>query len=154
MLTDFGIAKALDDTQSITGFGGAVGTPAYMAPEILLGQPATPACDQYSLGCMAYELLSGHTPFDGDAGALREAHVEQQPVALSQAAPHVSRQWRTRSTLPLPRTPSAVTPTSAHSSERRRPPTMRFVGRRRSRASSPKPPGRRRRSGASAPSMG
>ena len=90
MLTDFGIAKALDDTHGITGFGGALGTPAYMAPEILLGQLATPACDQYSLGCMAYELLSGQTPFDGDAAALREAHVEQQPAPLSQAAPHIS----------------------------------------------------------------
>ena len=90
MLTDFGIAKALDDTHSITGIA-VIGTPAYMAPEICLGHLATAACDQYSLGCMAYELLAGHPPFDGDAGALREAHVERQPVPLADAAPHVSR---------------------------------------------------------------
>ena len=91
MLTDFGIAKALlDDTRMITGIG-AIGTPAYMAPEICLGRPATPACDQYSLGCMAYELLTGHTPFDGDAVALRQAHVEQQPVPLSDVAPGISK---------------------------------------------------------------
>jgi serine/threonine protein kinase len=90
MLTDFGIAKALDDSQSITGLA-VVGTPAYMAPEIWLGHPATPACDQYSLACMAYELLSGHPPFAGDAGALREAHIERRPVPLLDAAPQISR---------------------------------------------------------------
>lgn len=90
MLTDFGIAKALDDTRGITGIG-ALGTPAYMAPEICLGQPATPACDQYSLGCMAYELLTGRPPFEGDAVSLRQAHVEQRPVPLCEAAPRVSR---------------------------------------------------------------
>lgn len=90
MLTDFGIAKALDDTHSLTGLS-AIGTPSYMAPEICLGHLATPACDQYSLGCMAYELLSGHAPFDGDAGAMRDAHVERQPVPLVDAAPQISR---------------------------------------------------------------
>jgi serine/threonine protein kinase len=48
MLTDFGIAKALDDTHSLTGLA-AIGTPGYMAPELSLGHLATPACDQYSL---------------------------------------------------------------------------------------------------------
>lgn len=89
MLTDFGIAKALDDTRSITGMA-AIGTPAYMAPEIALGQLATPKSDQYSLGCLAYELLSGDLPFFGDAGSLREAHVERQPIPLAQAAPQIS----------------------------------------------------------------
>jgi serine/threonine protein kinase len=90
MLTDFGIAKALDDTHSLTGLA-AIGTPGYMAPEISLGHLATPACDQYSLGCMAYELLAGRPPFDGDADALRRAHVEERPVPLANAAPHISR---------------------------------------------------------------
>ena len=89
MLTDFGIAKALNDTRGLTGFG-AIGTPAYMAPEICLDQRATPLCDQYSLGCVAYELLSGRPPFEGDAVALRQAHVEQRPVPLAEAAPTVS----------------------------------------------------------------
>jgi serine/threonine protein kinase len=90
MLTDFGIAKALDDTRSITGIA-AVGTPAYMAPEICLGHLATQACDQYSLGCMAYQMLSGEPPFEGDASTLREAHVERAPVPLRGAAPQVSK---------------------------------------------------------------
>lgn len=89
MLTDFGIAKALDDTRSLTGVG-AIGTPAYMAPEIVLGRSASPASDQYSLGCMAFELLAGRLPFEGDAASIRAAHVEQAPPALQSAAPHVS----------------------------------------------------------------
>jgi serine/threonine protein kinase len=89
MLTDFGIAKALNDTRGLTGFG-ALGTPAYMAPEVCLDQPATPASDQYSLACMGYELLSGHLPFDGDAFTLRRAQIEQRPVPLAEAAPTVS----------------------------------------------------------------
>lgn len=89
MLTDFGIAKALDDTRNITGVG-PIGTPAYMAPEVCLGRSATPACDQYSLGCMAYELLSGRPPFGGDAMALREAHVQSLPVPLAELAPTIT----------------------------------------------------------------
>ncbi|MET0601197.1 MAG: protein kinase [Baekduia sp.] len=89
LLTDFGIAKALDDTRNLTGLG-VIGTPAYMAPEVFLGRMATPACDQYSLGCMAYELLYGAPPFSGDAVSLRKAHVEHQPPPLSTAAPGVS----------------------------------------------------------------
>lgn len=89
LLTDFGIAKALDDTRSITGVG-AIGTPAYMAPEICLGQLVSPACDQYSLACMGYELLSGRPPFEVDAGSLRAAHVERDPVPLAQVVPTVS----------------------------------------------------------------
>jgi serine/threonine-protein kinase len=55
LLTDFGIAKALDDTRNLTGIG-AIGTTAYMAPEICLsGGRASPASAQYSLACMAHE---------------------------------------------------------------------------------------------------
>jgi serine/threonine protein kinase len=89
LVTDFGIAKALDDTSGLTGMG-AIGTPGYMAPELSLGQPATPACDQYSLGVMAYELLAGHPPFQGDAAAVREAHLHTTPSPLAEVAPNVS----------------------------------------------------------------
>jgi serine/threonine protein kinase len=64
-LTDFGIARALDDVQHITR-SGAVGTRGYMAPELLDGADPTPACDQYSLGCLAYELLTGELPGDDE----------------------------------------------------------------------------------------
>jgi serine/threonine protein kinase len=68
-LTDFGIAKALGETVGLTRMG-ALGTPGYMAPELLKWEPATPACDQYSLACLTYELLTGHLPFPEDADNL------------------------------------------------------------------------------------
>jgi serine/threonine-protein kinase len=65
-LTDFGISRALHETRGLTR-AGALGTPGYMAPELLRGERATPACDQYSLACLAFELLTGRLPFDDDA---------------------------------------------------------------------------------------
>jgi serine/threonine protein kinase len=65
-LTDFGIAKALGETLGLTKMG-ALGTPGYIAPELKHWEPATPACDQYSLACLAYELLTGRLPFPDDA---------------------------------------------------------------------------------------
>jgi serine/threonine-protein kinase len=89
MLTDFGIARALDDSASLTGFA-AIGTPAYMAPEVILGNGARPASDQYSLAVLAYEMLSGELPFDGGAAELRDAHVSAEPRALRDSSPDVS----------------------------------------------------------------
>ncbi|MEA2188430.1 MAG: hypothetical protein QOK16_3441 [Solirubrobacteraceae bacterium] len=89
LLTDFGIAKALDDTLSLTGPGG-VGTPAYMAPEVCLHQSASPASDQYSLACMAYELLAGRRPFRAGAAEMANAHVKEAPPSLAQQAPQVT----------------------------------------------------------------
>lgn len=65
-LTDFGIAKALDETHGLTRMG-ALGTPGYMAPELKRWEPASPACDQFSLACLTYELLTGRLPFSDDA---------------------------------------------------------------------------------------
>lgn len=89
MLTDFGIAKGLDDPRSITGVG-PVGTPAYMAPEVVLSRPATAASDQYSLACMAFEMLSGRLPLEADDAGFPDAHLEQPPTPLHEAAPHIS----------------------------------------------------------------
>jgi serine/threonine-protein kinase len=84
-LTDFGIAKALDDSTILTGVG-AIGTPAYMAPEVCLGQSASAASDQYSLACMAYEMFAGAPPFDGSADP-RQAHGNEEPPPLRELAP-------------------------------------------------------------------
>jgi serine/threonine-protein kinase len=65
-LTDFGIAKALDDTLGLTRMG-VLGTPGYMAPELRRWEPASAACDQFSLACLTYELLTGRLPFADDA---------------------------------------------------------------------------------------
>lgn len=67
LVTDFGVAKALNaamPSQAMTSTGLAIGTPAYMAPEQLAGDPtADHRIDIYAVGLMAYELLSGTSPF-------------------------------------------------------------------------------------------
>ncbi|OLC08816.1 MAG: hypothetical protein AUH42_00485 [Gemmatimonadetes bacterium 13_1_40CM_70_11] len=67
-VTDFGIAKAMD-TSSLTGSGSAIGTPYYMSPEQCSGKGVklTGAADQYSLGVVAYQMVSGHLPFTGES---------------------------------------------------------------------------------------
>jgi len=82
ILTDFGIAKLLEtDEATLTGTGMGVGTPEYMAPEQWRGQ-ATPATDQYALGVVLYELLTGHKPYTADtpaAVAIMQAMEPLQP---------------------------------------------------------------------------
>lgn len=83
VLTDFGIAKALDASSSLTGVG-PIGTPPYMAPELWKGGPATAATDQYALGCMAYEMLAGEAPFDASELSPQDAHLSLDPRPLSE----------------------------------------------------------------------
>ncbi len=64
VVTDFGIAK-VQDAKALTSTGAAIGTPYYMSPEQCSGKNVTGASDQYSLGIMAYEMLTGRTPFNG-----------------------------------------------------------------------------------------
>jgi len=69
LVMDFGIARAVtmpDGNHSITMAGFAIGTPAYMSPEQAApGQPLDGRADVYALGCVVYEMLSGHPPFMG-----------------------------------------------------------------------------------------
>jgi len=79
-LMDFGIARALDDNRSIkTTTGHAVGTPAYMSPEQILGAAVDYRTDYYSLGCVLYEMLTGTLPFAQTSSdfAIQKFHVEQ-----------------------------------------------------------------------------
>lgn len=66
---DFGFARSVqpDASRSLTRTGMLIGTPAYMAPEIWRGNKATTQSDVYSLGCVAYEMLSGNMLFDGES---------------------------------------------------------------------------------------
>lgn len=69
VLTDFGIAKILEGNDvTLTGTGLGVGTPEYMAPEQWQGK-ATPATDQYALGVVLYELITGQKPYTADTPA-------------------------------------------------------------------------------------
>ena len=64
-LADFGIAKRLDDLAgNVTATGQFIGTPTYLAPEQVAGQPATAATDLYSTGVLLFEMLAGGPPFD------------------------------------------------------------------------------------------
>ncbi|MBN1995386.1 MAG: protein kinase [Anaerolineae bacterium] len=79
-LTDFGIAKAALESSRLTRTGTMVGTPAYMAPEQAKGQPVSGQTDQYALAVVAYEMLTGHPPFDADTShAILYQHVHQSP---------------------------------------------------------------------------
>jgi eukaryotic-like serine/threonine-protein kinase len=83
---DFGIASAAGDAAITTG--DLLGTAAYLAPERVLGQRATPAADIYALGVVLYELLAGHRPFEaGSEVELAMAHVNADPPSLRQVAP-------------------------------------------------------------------
>jgi len=86
---DFGISKpaASNDTH-LTAPGTHPGTPGYMAPEQIYGLPVTPATDLYALGCVAYWLLAGATPFENaSAGEMMRMHAQVPPPPLSSRAP-------------------------------------------------------------------
>ena len=88
---DFGLAKAID-ADAITQPGSAVGTIAYMAPEILRGEPASARSDLYSLGAVVYEIAAGR-PLHGGAGlgGLIEQVLRGSATPLSECRPRSSR---------------------------------------------------------------
>ena len=65
VLTDFGLTRALDDSQRLTQAGAIVGTPQYIPPEVWNGEIAGPPADQYALACIFYEMLTGQILFEG-----------------------------------------------------------------------------------------
>jgi serine/threonine protein kinase len=67
MLTDFGISKALQAATGFTGTGMIIGTPHYMAPEQAKGGTVDGRADQYSLGVVAYRMITGELPYTGDS---------------------------------------------------------------------------------------
>lgn len=90
VVTDFGVAKALTDsggptTSSLTSMGVALGTPAYMAPEQATADPHVDhRADIYALGILAYEMVTGSTPFPGRSPQQTlAAHVTEMPEDVS-----------------------------------------------------------------------
>jgi eukaryotic-like serine/threonine-protein kinase len=90
-VTDFGIARSLDVEHGVTQTGTVLGTSEYLAPEQASGEPVSPATDEYSLGVVLWELLTGEVPFTGEnfvAVALR--HVNEPPPSLREQRPDLS----------------------------------------------------------------
>jgi serine/threonine-protein kinase len=84
---DFGLVKSLgDDATQITAEGVLTGTPAYMPPERVLGGNADERSDLYSLGCVAYWMLTGRTVFTGEPMAVMIHHARTVPQAPSAVA--------------------------------------------------------------------
>jgi eukaryotic-like serine/threonine-protein kinase len=89
-LADFGLARGEGSTQ-VTRDGQLVGTPHYLAPELIEGRPAVPGSDVYALGCVLYECLAGSPPFDGrSAAAIGYAHLAERPPDPRDRRPDLS----------------------------------------------------------------
>ena len=95
VVTDFGIAKAAE-RPSRTLTGALVGTPAYMSPEQCSGGEVSGASDQYSLGAVLYELLTGVPLFAGSTLTVMQAHVERPPPRIRERCERVPARGRGR----------------------------------------------------------
>ena len=76
-------SKTSAEADGATAFGSIVGTPAYMSPEQCRGLPLNPASDVYSLAVIAYRMLAGKLPFEGNSDAQLKAHVGEAPRDLA-----------------------------------------------------------------------
>ncbi|MBL8954316.1 MAG: serine/threonine protein kinase [Myxococcaceae bacterium] len=86
---DFGIAKLLTNDRPHTQPGSILGTPEYMSPEQVRGEPPGAEVDLYALGVIAFELLTGGRPFRGHAAEVMAQHIDVAPPAVSTVTPAV-----------------------------------------------------------------
>jgi len=87
VVTDFGIAK-VSDARGLTMTGVTIGTPSYMSPEQCASKEITGATDQYSLGIVAFELLTGRVPFDADSlMGIMWKHFNEPPPPVRELRP-------------------------------------------------------------------
>ncbi|WP_145266792.1 protein kinase domain-containing protein [Tautonia plasticadhaerens] len=92
-LGDFGVIKAAESVSpgggaGLTGTGMVLGTPHYMAPELIMGEPIDGRIDQYALGITVYEALAGRRPFEAEAAtAVLVQQTTHQPPPLHGARP-------------------------------------------------------------------
>ncbi|BBH68701.1 hypothetical protein ACTI_53860 [Actinoplanes sp. OR16] len=110
VITDFGIARH-EDASLLTASGAILGTPSYLSPEQVRGEPAGPASDIYALGLVAYECLAGERPFTGDnpyAVALQRLQSSPRTIKVTLPAPVRDVVARALATDPRDRWPSAA----------------------------------------------
>ena len=114
-LSDFGIAKALDDESAdVTMAGVLMGTPTYLAPELLVGDPPSPASDVYGVGCLLYAQLTGDPPFTrGDAMAIAYAHRNEPVPPIASRRPDVPEDLAAVTMRALAKEPGDRYPTAA-----------------------------------------
>jgi serine/threonine protein kinase len=107
-VVDFGIAKAVSDApqDSLTRSGLVIGTPEYMSPEQLLGDPVDARSDIYALGCMLYQMLTGVRPFDAESRELMlRRRLHEPPPHIRDLMPELPRRLDTLIAHMLARTP-------------------------------------------------
>jgi formylglycine-generating enzyme required for sulfatase activity/serine/threonine protein kinase len=95
IVMDFGLARRDETVEArLTKPGAVLGTPAYMAPEQIQGEPDAvgPACDIYALGVIFYELLTGHLPFEGSVLTVLGRILTQAPPPPSKHRPDIEPQ--------------------------------------------------------------
>jgi hypothetical protein len=110
VITDFGIARR-DDASRLTASGAILGTPSYLSPEQVLGQPVTVRSDVYALGLTAYECLAGARPFVGDnpyAVALQRLQSAPRTLGVTLTAEVRAVVERALATDPADRWPTAA----------------------------------------------
>jgi serine/threonine protein kinase len=92
-LIDFGLAKRMSGVGAeLTRKGQVVGTPQYMSPEQVSGRGIDARTDQYALGCVTYEMLTGDVPFDADTAlAVFQRQLNEAPQPLRERVPGLPR---------------------------------------------------------------
>src|SRR5689334_23742710 len=91
LLTDFGIARRIDDVSNLTDDNVAVGTISYVAPEQLMGKPLDGRADQYALAATTFHLLTGAPPFqDQNRAVVISHHLGTAPPRISERRPDLA----------------------------------------------------------------
>jgi serine/threonine protein kinase len=112
VVTDFGIAKVAA-LPGHTHTGALIGTPAYMSPEQCAGGEVTGAADQYALGAVAYEMITGQAPFTGSSLTVMQAQVEVPPPQIRERCPECPPELEAAILRMLAKEPAARFPSMA-----------------------------------------